>query len=92
VKVASLIVRPTISSLENGTNVIDFTSMVEIMGNHDADDDTRWQTITPICESLAIQFSIVRERADRGQPALMALRQPGEKLIVRTRARASSRD
>ena len=64
--------------------MINLTGVIKIVGDHDADDDAGRQSLTPICESLAIQFGIIWERANRGQPALVTLRQPDEKLIVRT--------
>jgi hypothetical protein len=39
--------------------VIDFTCVVEIMGDHDAKDVARRQFVAPICEPLLVEFKIV---------------------------------
>jgi hypothetical protein len=82
-KATLLLVGPAIRSLEQGAQVIDLPGMIEIMADHDADDGLRGQALSPVRESLAIQFGILGKRADRGKPAVMSLRQPGEKLTVR---------
>lgn len=84
-----LIIRPSVCGLKQGAQVVDLARMIQIMGDHDADDDARRETFAPIGQTLAVQFRVVGQRADGGKPAAVSLRQPGEKLLVRARTRAS---
>ena len=49
-------VGPAIGSLQLGADVIDLTCVIEIVGDHNANDHARRQTITPVSEAFALQF------------------------------------
>src|SRR5215207_1681592 len=62
------------------------------MGDQYADDHARGEVFAPIGETLTVELAVIRKRADGGKPAAMTLLQPDEKLLMRTRVRASFRN
>ena len=82
-----LLVGPAVCSLKQGAQVIDLPCMIEIMGDHNAYDIPWGQSFAPVREPLAIQFAIVRKRANGSKPSSVSVREPGKKLITGTRAR-----
>jgi hypothetical protein len=61
--------------VEEGAEVVDFTSMVEVVSDHEADEDAGGQAV-------AVQFGIVGELAIEIAP-------PGLKPVVHLRGRGS---
>ena len=51
---SGLFVGPAIGSMQQCADVIDFTRMIQIMGDHDADDHAGWQAVAPIGEALTL--------------------------------------
>lgn len=71
--------------------MVDFSGVVEIVGDHDANNSASGQTLTPVCETVAVQFRIVPERTDGGEPTPMTFREPGDEFVTRARACAVER-
>lgn len=77
---SALFVWPAVGPTQQSAQVIDFACMIKVVGNHDTDDDASGQAIAPVGETIAVQFSIVGQGADGGQPAAMAVGEPGEEF------------
>lgn len=73
-KVASLIIGPAIGLLKQSTQVIDLASVIEIMGDHNADDIAGRESLSPIREPLPVQLAVILQRADGGEPAPVTFR------------------
>jgi hypothetical protein len=78
------VVWPAVCGLKQSTQMINLTGMVEVVSDHDADDVTSGESLSPIREAVFIQLGVVAQGADGREPALMSLGQPSEKLLVRT--------
>jgi len=70
----SLIIGPPIGGLQQGAQVIDFPGVIEIVGDHNADDIAGGEPIAPIRQSLTFELGVIRKSADGGKPAAMPLR------------------
>ena len=76
-------VRPTIGPLQQCPGVVDLASVVKVVPDHDADDVAGRETVAPVGEALVVEFSVLVQRADGCEPALVTFAQPLQQLAMR---------
>ena len=70
--------------MEQGAEMVDFAGVVEVVGDHDPDDGAGGHAVAPVGEAVAVQLGVVGQGADGGEPAAVAVGEPGEQLVART--------